>query len=360
VRPSFLIMSFAALAATSALSPAFAEDQPAKIAKPRAAPPPTTAFPALPPAQEDSTLEIGGEAVDASIKNTRLRVDVAVNGSGPYRFVVDSGADTSVVGMRLATDLQLPLGSPAILNSTTAREIVDRVRVDSLSFGPSTVHNLQVPALHEAHVGADGLIGIDALVNQRLMMDFVNKEIKVEDARRPRKSVPGEIVITARRQRGQLILAKVAAQGYRLDAVIDTGSQVTIGNTALRKKLLRAHDDERSVMVAMGVTGKAMKLSMMTVDTLEIGPVVLHDVPIAFADVAPFELFGLSDEPALLLGTDILESFRRVSLDFRARKVRFQLRKCEAPPAQQTRVAMVDSASLVPHRNVTYDQGCLG
>ena len=48
-------------------------------------------------------------------------------------------------------------------------------------------------------------------------------------------------------------------------------------------------------------------------------------MPIAFADVPPFKLFGLADEPALLLGTDILETFRRVSLDFRARKVRFQL-----------------------------------
>jgi hypothetical protein len=48
----------------------------------------------------------------------------------------------------------------------------------------------------------------------------------------------------------------------------------------------------------------------------------------AFADVPPFKMFGLSNEPALLLGTDILESFRRVSLDFRARKVRFQLRRC--------------------------------
>ena len=44
----------------------------------------------------------------------------------------------------------------------------------------------------------------------------------------------------------------------------------------------------------------------------------------------PFKLFGLADEPALLLGTDILETFRRVSLDFRARKVRFQLRRCSA------------------------------
>jgi hypothetical protein len=49
----------------------------------------------------------------------------------------------------------------------------------------------------------------------------------------------------------------------------------------------------------------------------------------AFADVPPFKLFGLSDQPALLLGTDLLETFRRISLDFKDRKVRFQLRKCK-------------------------------
>jgi hypothetical protein len=61
---------------------------------------------------------------------------------------------------------------------------------------------------------------------------------------------------------------------------------------------------------------------------LQLGPIVLQDVPIAFADVPPFELFGLANEPALLLGTDLLETFRRISLDFRARRVRFQLRRC--------------------------------
>src|SRR5690349_2991941 len=62
---------------------------------------------------------------------------------------------------------------------------------------------------------------------------------------------------------------------------------------------------------------------------LQLGSVVFRDVPMAFADVPPFKMFGLSEEPALLLGTDLLETFRRISLDFRARKVRFQLRSCK-------------------------------
>ena len=78
----------------------------------------------------------------------------------------------------------------------------------------------------------------------------------------------------------------------------------------------------------IGVTGKRVDVQLALIDELQLGPVILRDVPIAFADVPPFKVFGLQDEPSLLLGTDILETFRRVSLDFRARKVRFQLRRC--------------------------------
>ena len=91
---------------------------------------------------------------------------------------------------------------------------------------------------NQVDVGGEGLIGIDALVHQRLMLDFEKRLIKVEDARIPVRSEPGEIVITARRKRGQLILTQVRAAGFALDAVIDTGSEVSIGNSALRRQLL--------------------------------------------------------------------------------------------------------------------------
>ena len=45
---------------------------------------------------------------------------------------------------------------------------------------------------------------------------------------------------------------------------------------------------------------------------------------------AGFGVFGLADKPSLLLGTDVMASFRKVSLDFRERKVRFQLRRCSS------------------------------
>jgi predicted aspartyl protease len=300
-----------------------------KINKPRPAPKDLPVdVPPLPPAALDDSLTIGGDDLKARQSNTRLTVEVGVNGRGPYRFLVDSGADTSVVGLRIARDLELPLGTPAILNSTTARHLVDRVRVDELTLGPSVVRNLQLPALREVDVGGEGLIGIDALIHQRLMMDFEKRLIKVEDARVPVRSEPGEIVITAKRKRGQLILTQVRMAGFPLDAVIDTGSEVSIGNSALRQQLLGNRRGKSWMVPATGVTGVTVNMQMTVIRELQIGPMTLYDVPIAFADVPPFKLFGLAEEPALLLGTDVLEVFRRVSLDFRARKVRFQLKRC--------------------------------
>jgi predicted aspartyl protease len=316
-----LALTLSALAGdVLAPSPAFAMEKPAPLAPPNVAP--------LPPAEIDNTLLIGGEDINARKVNTRMTVEVLVNGRGPYLFLVDSGADSSVVGQRIARDLQLPAGTPALLHGMTGSAVVGRVMVDELTLGPSMIRNLEVPALQEQDLGGEGMIGIDALVQQRLMMDFEKRVIKVEDARRPAIRLDGEIVVTARRRRGQLILTQVKAADLPIEAVIDTGSEITIGNLALRDKLIRGNRDKFVTVEVTGVTGVTMELQLARIGEVRLGSVTLKNVPMAFADVRPFELFGLSKQPALLLGTDILETFRRVSLDFRARKVRFQLKKC--------------------------------
>ena len=116
--------------------------------------------------------------------------------------------------------------------------------------------------------------------------------------------------------------------------MIDTGSEISIGNSALRAQLARQYADRVEQVEMIGVTGVAVKIDLIRVPELRIGPVVLRDVPIAFADVPPFRLFGLDKQPALLLGTDLMATFKRVSLDFRARKVRFQLRRCTSDTVQ--------------------------
>ena len=293
-------------------------------------PEPTTRLPPLPPAVVDNTLLIGGEGIAARKVSTRMTVAVRIEGRGPYRFVVDSGADSSALGARAARGLNLEAGDPVMLHAMTASVPVDRVIVSELGLGQTVIRNLQLPVLKDEDLGAEGLIGIDALVEQRLMMDFDKRVITVEDARRPAPRWDGDIIVTARRRRGQLILTEASVDGRPVDAVIDTGSEVTIGNIALRDRLSRRLGKKLETVEVIGVTGAAMKIEMARVSELKVGPIVFRDVPIAFADVPPFALFGLDKEPAMMLGTDLMEKFRRLSLDFRARKVRFQLKRCDS------------------------------
>lgn len=316
-------------------------------------PVPTRPMLPLPPAVIDDTLAVTGEEIDARKIRTRMTVNVDINGQGPYRFLVDSGADSSVVGLRLAQELQLPLSTPVILHGMTGSARVDRVKVDELRLGSSIVQNMELPALREQDLGGDGMIGIDALLEQRLMMDFEKRIITSEDASQPAIRMDGEIVVRARRQRGQLILTQVKAAGLPLEAVVDTGSEITIGNSLLRDKLIRGNRDKFVTVAATGVTGVTMNMQLARIGELRIGSITLRNVPIAFADVPPFEVFGLTEEPALLLGTDLLETFRRISLDFRSRKVRFQLRRCgsvgiviSTAPTSLTRLSSEDKGAV--------------
>jgi predicted aspartyl protease len=255
-----------------------------------------------------------------------MEVGVLVDGKGPYRFFVDSGADRSVVGLALAAKLGLPPGPNVILHSTGSARTTNTVRIASLTVGTSTIHDVAAPALPERFLGGAGMLGIDALADQRLTINFDTKTVVVQDTRRPEESAgPNEVVITARRRKGQLILTQADA-GVPIAAVIDTGTEVTVGNSALREKLLHRGTSPVMRTTLISVTGDVIPADLLPIPEIHIGDLVLHNVLIAFSDVPPFRLFGLDKQPAILLGTDILSSFKRVSLDFRRRKVRFTLR----------------------------------
>lgn len=291
--------------------------------------PPPAPLPTIPPATIDNNLEIAGDPLAADEVKSRLFIAVEVNGHGPFRFLVDSGADRTVVGLDLAARLALPAGPNVKLQGMAGSSHVGTVRVATLKLGDSTIANIAAPALPERYIGAQGLIGIDALADQRLLLDFDKKTIIVQDSRRPELVSGGdEIIVTARRRNGQLILTAASVRGIPIYAVIDTGSEITTGNLALQERVFGVrHPPPAKPVTLTSVTGQTLLANLAVLSNIQIGGIDLANVPVAFADAPPFRLFGLEHQPALLLGSDVLEAFRRVALDFRARKVRFTIRR---------------------------------
>lgn len=288
--------------------------------------------------QETATPPVAGAApVDEAIGtlalgilSDRMTVPVSIGGSLPHPFIIDTGAERSVVSRQLAGTLGLSPGPQITLTTMTGSSKVPTVVVPSLTVGPVRDRRaFNAPALEAVHMGAHGLLGIAQLRTHMVSIDFDKSEMAVRPSRREggkRSPVPSgadEIVITAKNLFGQLIVTEASFEGVRVTVVLDTGSQISMGNMALQRKLRRIR--LKGPITLTSVTGEKLTANYHIANRVQLGGVAMRELPVAFADVPPFERFGLSERPALMLGMDALRVFRRVEIDFPDRKVRFLL-----------------------------------
>lgn len=262
----------------------------------------------------------------------RMTVDVMINGQGPFPFAVDTGADRTAISASLAAKLKLPAGDDVSLNGMAGVDQVRTVTIGRLDVGTHHLVNVRAPALKDADLGVAGLLGIDALAGHRIVMDFDSARLTLRASlTKPdtgEMSGEGEtITVLAKRRFGQLVLVDASINGKKIYAIVDSGAQITVGNLALRRLMTRQGGSRRGDPIELvSVTGRKLTADLSTMPTIRLGGFEMSNVQVAYSDAHPFKKFGLLKQPALLLGADVLQSFKRVSLDFETKKVRFLLK----------------------------------
>lgn len=267
---------------------------------------------------------------DVSFRNERddrMTVPVHLSGAGPYRFLVDTGADRSAVSRELADKLRLKSAGGAALHSVSGVSTVNTARVHDLAFTRTPEKSVDAAVLESANMGADGIVGVDLLRSQRVQFDFEKHSMSIVPSRAPDfQAEPGTIVVEARRKNGRLVVSDASANGQPLTIVLDTGSQVTIGNRALLQKLRgRSLADPAQKMELLSVTGEKISGDYMFINELTIGGIRLANLAVVFTDAHTFKQLNLDKKPALLLGMNAIRAFKRVSIDFANRKFRVVL-----------------------------------
>ena len=254
----------------------------------------------------------------------RMTVPVTIGKHGPYQFVIDTGADRTVVSRELATQLSLIAGASVTMHSMTGVAPQDTVIVPKLTIAGQTTDDINAPALQEEFLGANGLLGIDTLKKRRIVMDFGKRTLSVLASGEREDYDPDTIVVTAHSRFGQLVLVDADVDGTPITVIIDSGSETTVGNSALRNLLAkRKHKLQFFKTELFDVTGGHMPAEYASVGRIRIAGITLENPVVAFADAHPFKRYDLMSKPAMLLGMDTLRAFRRVSVDFAQRKVRF-------------------------------------
>jgi predicted aspartyl protease len=257
----------------------------------------------------------------------RMTVPVSVQGTGPYRFLVDTGADRTAVSSDLVHRLGLVAGNSASLHSIAGVSSVATATVPELQLTRKPVRVVDAPVLERSNMGADGILGVDSLRSQRIVFDFEDQTMSiVPSASRDRIDDPDAIVIEAAQRNGRLVVTEADIDGRNVTVVLDTGAQVSVGNEALRRKLLgrRSRDDIQTVEL-QSVTGDRLSGEYTFVRELKMGGITLSNLAVVFADAHTFKQLKLNDKPALLLGMNAMRAFRKVSIDFANRKFRVLL-----------------------------------
>jgi predicted aspartyl protease len=260
-------------------------------------------------------------------RNEHMLAPVRINNQGPFNFLLDTGANISCVSNRLMQRLELKSGETAAVHTVVGVRQRPIVILDRLQVGPRDRRKVRAPAL-PIEGDIDGVLGVDWLKGQRLVLDF--KAGKMEIVRsKADVGEPGHVVVVpARRRHGQLTIVDADLSGKRISAIIDSGAQSSLCNKLIRD-LVHAADAKKGDVrppryVRMeSLAGESFTGESIFLPFLRLGGLHLGNVDVTYADMHVFDIWGLKDTPAMVIGMDLLAQFEEVALDFGRSAVRF-------------------------------------
>lgn len=263
-----------------------------------------------------------------------LTVDVRIDGAGPFQFVVDTGADRTVISEEVAASLGLVRGRQVMLNGIVRSLAADTVLISDFSIGPIVRKNLDLPVVPRALLQADGYLGLDTVDGLRVTFDFRNHALEIDRTHSSFASSSAsyqfgsnDARLVADGSSGHLRAVDCYADRVRTAAFIDSGAEVSVGNTPLLDALLARHPTrpDLGTVQVIGITGGQIAGRLTMIDRVQLQRLQFTNCALVIADLQVFEIWGLSKKPALLIGMNYLRQFGSVAIDYRLKEIHFDL-----------------------------------
>ncbi|MBM4218381.1 MAG: hypothetical protein FJ171_01845 [Gammaproteobacteria bacterium] len=261
----------------------------------------------------------------------RIWAPVLVNGHGPFRLVLDTGASHSALTPRVAEAIGISLDDTnrVMLRGVTGSVSVPMVPVRTLEYGDLLLEPRHLPVIPDALGGAEGVLGMDGLANKRIHIDFRRDSITIMRSKNQR-AAGGFMTIPVKFLRGRLLVTDAHMGGVPVKAIIDTGGQATLGNEALRAALAERRRRQDQAALPDKVISSTLDVQFgdrLDTPALALGEVWVRNPAMTFADFAIFEHWQMTNEPAMLIGMDVLGLLDTLIIDYRRKELQVKLRR---------------------------------
>jgi predicted aspartyl protease len=256
----------------------------------------------------------------------RVWAPVYINGKGPFRLVLDTGANRTAVIPALADRLGMPMEStPVKLLGATGSSMVPIIRVSSIEVGDLWLGDRKVAIVPDVFGGAEGVLGADGLSDKRVHIDFRNDQISIlRSTGRPPQSL-GTTRVPVHIRHGHLLMFEMKISGIRTKAMLDTGAQTTIGNRSLRTALSRKRQGISNEII--GVTLDVQKGETFYAPAVDIGGLTVRGMRVTFGDIYIFDAWKMTEEPAILIGMDIIGLLDTLIIDYKRKELLLRPRR---------------------------------
>lgn len=258
----------------------------------------------------------------------RLLAPVAIDGHGPFRFLVDTGCNGTMIGDRLALSLGYDGGAGAgfvRIHDVLGPVLMPALRLGEINLGLFTATGITAPILPIRDAsGADGVLGTNSLAGRRLWVDFERDQIRIERSKRAPPS--SHDTIKGRLHADGLLVVPVQIGGLTVPGLVDTGAERSLLNPPLLAALMQAgRAAPVGEVTVMNLSGLEAKGPVFLLPRLRLGPIAIRNLAGVLVDAHAFDTLGLSAEPAIVLGMDVLGLSRSFAIDFNRAELHIRL-----------------------------------
>jgi predicted aspartyl protease len=258
-----------------------------------------------------------------------ILLPVRVNGDGPFEFILDTGAGTSLLSSDLAKKLNIKIISTKEGQSAGGKVSVSLAKVDSLALGQAKLDDVDVGIVDLSHIARtigtkiDGDIGYNFLKNFRITIDYHDCEIQFDDptrverlGRSAKTEVPMQLASLAK----PLLLVDVHANGRGpFQFAIDTGTSTT----AIAPELAQQLNLKGSPVGPVTTGGAQVNVTAGTVKSFQVGGARVDDLVVVVADFFSMLSQAVGAKLDGIVGYNFLRNFR-VVIDYPGEKFRLE------------------------------------
>jgi predicted aspartyl protease len=250
-----------------------------------------------------------------------ILLPVQVNDRGPFDFILDTGAGTSLLSSDLAKQLEVKSIGSKDGQSAGGKVSVSLAKLDSLAAGKAKLHAVDVGIVDLTQIGQtigakiDGDLGYNFLKHFRVTIDYRDHEIRFDDPKRVEgfgRGAKTELPIRLASPSKPLILVDVRANGRGpFQFAIDTGTSTTAIAPELAKQL-----GVQSSPAGAGTTGGApVDFSAGVLQSFQLGGAKIDNMAVVVADF--FTMLNAAIDANLdgIVGYNFLRNYK-VAIDY--------------------------------------------